>query len=172
MSNTQNPSSTLHYATGDLANELATTRRMIARAPAEHYAWRPHEKSFSLGHLVVHLSQLVWWGITNLRDDHFDLGASRAKRALPESSEALLAQFDEGVEVLLSLIADLSEADLEQPWTLRRGDIELFTDTKGNVLRHWCISHIAHHRGQLSVYLRLLNVPVPPSYGPTADEGW
>ena len=160
-------SAVLHYAVGDLKNELAITRRMMERAPVEHYAWRPHEKSFSLGHLLVHLSELIGWGIVNLTEDSYDIGAPRQ---IPESRNELLARFDKYVEFLLGILENATEAVLEEHWTLRRGETELFTDTKGNVLRHWCTSHIVHHRGQLSVYLRLLNVPVPPSYGPTADE--
>ena len=159
-----------HYATGDLQHELATTRRMLERAPAEHYDWRPHEKSFSLGHLVMHLLELVMWGIVTLKEDGTDLAAPRPPRANPESPEALLKTYDEWVEILMSEVAQSTEERLAEPWTLWHGEAKLFTDAKGNVLRHWCISHIAHHRGQLSVYLRLLDVPVPSSYGPTADE--
>ena len=172
MSNSQPKSRTLHYAAGDLKNELATTRRMIGRAPEEHYAWRPHDKSYSLGHLLVHLSELVGWGIASLKEDYADIGGPQPQRSLPQSREALLAGFDQQAKALMAIVDNLTEDVLDQPWTLRNGDAELFTDTKGNVLRHWCTSHIAHHRGQLSVYLRLLDVPVPPSYGPTADEGW
>ena len=172
MNDTQSRPTALHYAAGDLMDELATTRRMMARAPVEHYAWRPHEKSFSLGHLLVHLSELVGWGVVNLTEDYYDIGVPRKPRQIPESIEALLALFDERMEALSGELEKATEEVLAQSWTLRRGEVDLFTDTKGNVLRRWCTSHIVHHRGQLSVYLRLLDVAVPPSYGPTADEGW
>jgi len=160
----------LHYAVGDLRAELATTRRILERAPAAQYEWRPHEKSFSLGHLVAHITELLWWGITTLEEDGFDAGAPRPPRESPKSTEDLLVRFDGLAEKLLGLVEALTEEGLEKPWTLRNGDMVWFTNTKGNVLRQWCISHLAHHRGQLSVYVRLLDVPVPSSYGPTADE--
>ncbi len=170
MSDNLESSMILHYAAGDLKNELAVTRRMMARAPEKHYAWRPHEKSFSLGDLLKHLSNLVPWGIVNLTEDSYDIGTPRGPRKPLESREALLTKYDERVEKLMGAIENLSTQTLEEPWSLYHGDIKLFTNTKGDVLRHWCISHMVHHRGQLSVYLRLLDVPVPSSYGPTADE--
>ena len=170
MSATTSPSRVLQYALGDIKNELETTRAMLAAAPVEHYEWKPHDKSFSLGHLVVHIKELLWWGITTLKDSEHDFGQPFPPRQLPESREALLDSFDEGVEALLALVESATEETLEEPWTLRNGDVVFFTDSKGNVFRKWCTSHLAHHRGQLSVYLRLLDVPVPPSYGPTADS--
>ena len=94
-------SAVLHYAVGDLKNELAITRRMMERAPVEHYAWRPHEKSFSLGHLLVHLSELIGWRIVNLTEDSYDIDAPRQ---IPESRNELLARFDKYVESLLGIL--------------------------------------------------------------------
>ena len=162
--------SPMQLATGDLERELAITRRMLERVPEEHLAWKPHEKSMSLGTLAAHLANLLWWQTTTLERDEFDVAAPQPPRTAPESREALLQAFDEKAAVLREALARTDEAALASPWTLRRGDHIIFTMPKAAVLRSFGISHIVHHRGQLSVYLRLLDVPVPPSYGPTADE--
>ena len=163
--------SPMQLATGDLEQELATTRRMLERVPEEHFAWKPHEKSMSLGALAAHIANLLWWQTMTLRQDEFDLAAPQPPRTAPESRAALLREFDEKAAVLREALAQTDEAALARPWTLRRGDHVIFTMPKAAVLRSFGISHMAHHRGQLSVYLRLLDVPGPPSYGPTAHEG-
>lgn len=171
MPTTPTTLSPMHLATGDLERELATTRRMLERVPDEHFAWKPHEKSMSLGTLAAHLANLLWWQTATLEQDEFDMAAPQPPRTVPESREALLREFDEKAAVLREALAQTDEAALARPWTLRRGDHIIFTQPKAAILRSFGISHMVHHRGQLSVYLRLLDVPVPPSYGPTADEG-
>ena len=163
--------SLMQLATGDLEQELATTRRMLERLPDEHLAWKPHEKSMSLGALAAHLTNLLFWQTMTLEHDAFDVAAPQPSRDAPESREALLREFDEKAAVLREALAQTDEAALARPWSLKRGDHVLFTQPKAAILRTFGISHMVHHRGQLSVYLRLLDVPVPPSYGPTADEG-
>ena len=162
--------SPMQLATGDLEHELVTTRRMLERAPEEHFAWKPHEKSMSLGALAGHIANLLWWQTMMLQQDEFDMAAPQPPRTAPESRAALLQEFDEKAAVLREALAQTDEAALAQPWTLRSGDHVIFTQPRVAVLRGFGISHMVHHRGQLSVYLRLLDVPVPPSYGPTADE--
>ncbi len=160
----------MQLATGDLEHELATTRRMLERVPDEHFAWKPHEKSMSLGALAGHIANLLWWQTTTLEQDEFDMAAPRPPQTVPESREAVLQEFDERAAVLREALAQTDEAALARPWTLRSGDHVVFTQPKAAIMRGFGISHMVHHRGQLSVYLRLLDVPVPPSYGPTADE--
>ncbi len=160
----------MQLATGDLEHEIATTRRMLERVPEEHLAWKPHEKSMSLGALASHIANLLWWQTLMLEHDEFDMAAPQPTVTAPESRAALLQEFDEKVAVLREALAQTDEAALARPWTLRRGDHVIFIQPKIAVLRGFGISHMVHHRGQLSVYLRLLDVPVPPSYGPTADE--
>ena len=161
----------MQLATGDLERELATTRRMLERLPDEHFAWKPHEKSMSLGALGAHLANLLWWQTIILQQDELDFAAPQPPRTVPENREALLRVFDEKAAVLREALAQTDEADLARTWTLKQGDHVIISQPKAAILRSFGISHMVHHRGQLSVYLRLLDVPVPPSYGPTADEG-
>lgn len=160
----------MHLAHGDLEREIATTRRMLKRAPEEKYAWKPHEKSMSLGDLVSHLAHLLWWGTTTLTTDELDMAGPFPRRTAPENRAALLDEFDRKADELRHAVGGLAEEDLARMWTLRVGSHVIFSEPKADVFRSFTISHMAHHRGQLSVYLRLLNVSVPPSYGPTADE--
>ncbi len=154
----------------ELSREIQTTRRMLERAPEGRFDWRPHPRSMSLGELAAHLAEVLWWQTTTLDSDEFDIGVPRPPRSNPESSEALLKEYDAKAEELMQALARTSEADLSRAWTLRHGEHVIFASPKRDVLRTFGISHMVHHRGQFSVYLRLLDVPVPPSYGPTADE--
>ena len=155
---------------GDLQHEIDTTRRMLERVPEEHFSWKPHEKSWSLGALALHLANLLYWQTTMLQHDEFDLAAAPGPSSPPESQKELLQRFDTNASVLKGALNETDEAALGRTWTLRRGDDVLFSRPKAAVLRTIGISHMIHHRGQLSVYLRMLDVPVPSSYGPTADE--
>lgn len=170
MTTTTTALSLMQVATGDLEQELATTRRMLERLPEEHLSWKPHEKSMSLGVLAAHLANLLFWQTMVLQDDAFDMAEPQPPRDAPVSRDALLREFDEKAAVLREALAQTDEVVLARPWSLKRGDHVLFTQPKAAILRTFGISHMVHHRGQLSVYLRLLDVPVPPSYGPTADE--
>lgn len=152
--------------------EMASTRRMIAIAPAEAFAWQPHEKSMTLGALVTHLSLLPRWGRSILTRDGYDLAADSAPGpapALGAPSEAL-AQFDEHVAGVRERLLETSDAELDAPWTLTRGGKTVMSMPRALALRRFLLNHLIHHRGQLSVYLRLQGVPLPPVYGPTADE--
>lgn len=158
-------------AVGDLERELATTRRMLERVPEEHFSWKPHEKSWSLAALATHLANLLFWQRGILEGDEFDLASVPASGAAAESLDELLDAFDENAAALKHALAETDEAALRRTWRLKRGDKVVFSRPRADVLRSIGISHMIHHRGQLSVYLRLLDVPVPSSYGPTADEG-
>lgn len=155
---------------GDLDHEFASTRRVLERAPDDRYDWRPHDKSFTLGALCAHLQNLVYWNRMILEEDGFDLGASPPPRTVPENREELLRLFDEHKQKLDAAVAKCDDASLGETWTLRHGDQVIFARPRAAVLRDMGISHMVHHRGQLSVYLRLLDVPVPAIYGPSADE--
>lgn len=155
---------------GDLDHEVATTRRVLERAPDEHYGWRPHDRSWTLGELCAHLQNLLFWQRLVLEQDAFDLAANPPPRTVPETREELLRLFDEQKQALDAAIAEIDDDALGRTWTLRRGDKVVFARPRAAVLRGMGISHMVHHRGQLSVYLRLLGVPVPATYGPSADE--
>lgn len=154
----------------DFRHELATTRRVLERVPDEHLGWKPHAKSMSLGALATHLVNLVQWQVMTLEEDAFDLAGVPPSDPYP-SRDALLDAFDRRTARLREALEGADENTLAQTWTLRRGEAVLFERPRAAVLRGvGGLRHIVHHRGQLSVYLRLLDVPVPPIYGPTADE--
>ena len=154
----------------DLDLELSTTRRVLDRVPADRLAWQPHEKSMTLGELATHIANLLrWWQMT-LTTEGFDISQARPPSDPPTTKEGILALWDQQAEALRALLTDTSDDDLRVMWTLRAGDHAISTDPRHLVVRRFGMSHIVHHRGQLSVYLRLLDVPVPSIYGPSADE--
>lgn len=159
-----------HAALGDLERELATTRRVLDRVPDAHLDWRPHEKSMTLGGLATHIANLLSWQQAILHAEEYDFAtAPPPRRSLPSRDE-VLALFDENAEALKGGLAESDDARLRERWTLRHGEHVIVEAPRAAVLRSTILSHIIHHRGQLTVYLRLLDVPVPPVYGPTADE--
>ena len=157
-------------AFADLDLELATTRRVLDRVPGDRLDWRPHEKSMTLGGLATHVANLLrFWQVT-LTTDGMDMMAVRPPSDPPTTKEAILDLFDRNADALRALADAATDADLSADWSMRMGDKTLSTDPRHLVARRWGMSHIVHHRGQLSVYLRLLDVAVPSIYGPTADE--
>jgi uncharacterized damage-inducible protein DinB len=169
MSASVQAGSTAQIAFADLATEHATTRKFLERIPEEQFAWKPHEKSYSLGTLAAHIANLTRWQNMVIELDEFDL-ATFPRDQVELTKAEILARFDENVPKVQAAVAALSDADLARPWTLKFGERVVDTSPKGTVLRSAGISHMIHHRTQLGVYLRLLNVPVPKSYGRTADE--
>jgi uncharacterized damage-inducible protein DinB len=158
-------------AFGDLQNELATTRRVLERVPDEHLGWKPHEKSFSLGTLAAHIVNLVGWGKDILELDGLDLSGpvtQSLKGSVPR--EELLRALDANIANVTQALERATTESLGKTWTLRHGDHVILSAPRAGVLRGMGVSHMVHHRAQLAVYFRLLNVPVPPMYGPTADE--
>jgi uncharacterized damage-inducible protein DinB len=151
-------------------HEMAVTRRVLERVPASDNDWKPHARSFGLGALAAHLANIPTWMGFTLTTDDLDLAGSPPPREVHATTEALLAQFDQNVAEARRHLAAVSDAELMRPWTLRVGDHVLFTQPKAAVLRSFIFSHMIHHRGQMTVYLRLRDVPVPSVYGPSADE--
>ena len=149
--------------------EMATTRRLLERVPSERGEWKPHPKSFPLGHLAQLVSRMPGWITLAIR--HSELDLSGAQPYSYETTQTLLDGFDRAVAEARAAIRAVRDEQLGEPWSLTMGDRVLFTSTKGETIRQ-NINHIVHHRGQLSVYLRLLDVPLPSIYGPTADEPW
>lgn len=153
----------------ELQQEAATTRKMLERVPEASFAWQPHEKSMTLGRLAAHVAGLYGtWLKTTLSQDEFDLADSLPLKA--ESVSDILVAFDQNVADAIELLRAQSDERLFMTWRLKRGSQVLFEMPRWAVLRSMVINHIIHHRGQLSVYLRLLDVPLPSVYGPTADE--
>jgi len=151
----------------ELEQELATTRRVLERVPGEKGEWRPHPKSFPLAHLAQLVATMPGWVPSILRETALDLAASSGYTY--EKTETLLRVFDANVKQAKDAVAASTDADYAVPWSLQYHDRVIFTMPRGVVLRQ-TINHLVHHRGQLTVYLRLLDVPVPSIYGPTADE--
>lgn len=147
--------------------EMATTRRLLERVPTDKGHWKPHPKSFALGHLAQLVSWMPGWIASTLRDSSLDLATAPSYTF--EATDTLLKGFDANVRAAREALRACRDADFGVPWSLKHGDRVLFTAPRGAVVRTH-ISHLVHHRGQLSVYLRLVDVPVPSIYGPTADE--
>jgi len=154
-------------------HEMGTTRRLLERVPEADLAWRPHEKSFPLGHLATHIANIPHWVEVTFDETMFDVGtAGESARPKPAPSVAeLLSRFDANVKKARAKIVEQTDPAFFATWTLKNNGQEIFTMPKVAVLRSFVMNHLIHHRGQLSVYLRLRNVPLPSIYGPTADEG-
>ena len=148
--------------------EAKTTRRVLERVPSDKLAWTPHAKSMSLGTLAMHLATapaaISAWPVA----DHFEFAGGRPP--LPTSTDQILAAHDSGIARVKENLAKIGDAGLASNWTASMGGKPLMSMRKAAVLRALLMNHTYHHRGQLSVYLRLLDVPVPPIYGPSADE--
>jgi uncharacterized damage-inducible protein DinB len=151
----------------EFEQEMATTRRLLERIPSDKGTWKPHPKSFALGHLAQLVAWMPGWVANTAR--HTELNLASAPGYSFETTETLLAMFDTNVQEAREALAATNDAEFEIPWSLKHGDRVLFTAPRGTVVRTH-ISHLIHHRGQLTVYLRLLDVPLPSIYGPTADE--
>jgi uncharacterized damage-inducible protein DinB len=153
--------------TPEFDTEMATTRKLLERVPSEKANWKPHEKSFSLPHLTQLVSGMPGWIARTLRETELDLakGAGYTNQA----TEDLLRAFDSHVKDARSALESVTDAALDAPWSLKMGDRVIMTLPRGIVTRQH-LNHLIHHRGQLSVYLRLIDVPLPSIYGPTADE--
>ena len=148
-------------------HEMATTRKLIERVPSAKGAWKPHPKSFPLGHLAQLVARMPGWLTNALRETELDL--ARAPAYSLETTLTLLAEFDRNVREARAALAAAPDGDFAVNWSLRSGERVVMTMPRGAVVRMH-INHLVHHRAQLGVYLRLLDVPVPSMYGPTADE--
>jgi uncharacterized damage-inducible protein DinB len=158
-------------AFGDFDHELATTRRVLERVPDEHWDWRPHEKSSTLGALASHVASLLALQLHTIAADDFDFLSGPYGPPAATNRAELLALFDRvAADVRAALAGVDDDGAWFRPWALRRGEKTLIALPKLAIFRSIGINHLVHHRGQLSVYLRLLNVPVPGIYGPSADE--
>ncbi len=155
---------------GELQQEAATTRKLLERVPQESFAWQPHDKSMKLGQLSAHITNLLnkWLGAT-LRLNELDL-AQEFQPFQPDSTADLLTAFDESINQAVELLQTQPNEIWFSLLRLRHADRILFEMPRYAVFRAMILNHIIHHRGQLSVYLRLLDVPLPFIYGPTADE--
>lgn len=148
-------------------SEMGTTRRVLERVPSDKGEWKPHPKSFAIGHLAQLIARMPAWITGTLASSSLDLGAFQGYTF--EKTETLLEVFDKNVREARAALAGAPDAVFSSPWSLKRGSQVFFTLPAGAVVRQ-NINHLVHHRGQMTVYLRLLDIPVPSVYGPTADE--
>lgn len=152
-------------------HEMAVTRRVLERVPESGFAWKPHEKSFDLGGLASHLARIPAWGRSILERESYDLASDGSNRPPAETTvKGVLETFDRHVGELRKHLLDKTDGELMAPWALKRGTQLVVSMPRLTALRSFVLHHVIHHRGQLTVYLRLLNVPLPPIYGSTADE--
>jgi len=154
----------------EIETEAKTTRRVLERVPEDKMSWKPHPKSMSLGGLATHLSNLPTWGATILNELSFDLAAAPPNLQERTSCTEILEAFDASTKQTRALL-DKTDGELMAPWTLKRAGHQVFTLPRVAAFRTFLLYHVVHHRGQLSVYLRLNDIPVPAIYGPSADEG-
>jgi uncharacterized damage-inducible protein DinB len=152
--------------------EMATTRRVLERVPDDRLGWKPHEKSWSMGQLASHIVNMLGWTEVTMNATEFDVMSVTPEQAnqVAKSRTELLSWFDANV-VKARAALNKSDADYFVPWSLKAGAKVQFTMPRAACVRSFVMNHVIHHRGQLSVYLRLNNIPVPSIYGPSADEG-
>ncbi len=154
----------------ELQQESANTRKMIERVPTDKLEWQPHEKSMTIGRLATHIAELPVWFGRILSADEFDFFASTFKSQKRETTAEIVDLFDKQMAEATSLLQTAGDEAMNSIFTLRRGEHVMFQLPRKVVLRTFALNHVYHHRGQLSVYLRLLDLPVPGMYGPSADE--
>jgi uncharacterized damage-inducible protein DinB len=155
--------------------EMKSTRTLLERVPADRLDWRPHEKSYTLGELATHIGNLLTWADATVKQDEFDVapeGQERPRGGAAASVEDVLAGFDRNATAAREAIGAVDDEHLQGPWSLLNGGKTLFTMPRSVVLRSFVLNHLIHHRAQLTVYLRLCDVPLPVIYGPSADESW
>jgi uncharacterized damage-inducible protein DinB len=153
---------------GEVRQETATTRRVLARVPKDRLTWKPHAKSMSLGELALHIATLQR-GVAGLLEE-LDCQIPTFTRGEAGPDTDLLAILDDSTSFVVAQLSKWQDAGLGETWTMRRGDVVLMQMPRRDMVRAVMFNHWYHHRGQLSVYLRLLDVPVPSIYGPSADE--
>lgn len=152
----------------ELEQEARITRKMLAIIPDDSYAWQPHARSMTVSRLASHVAEIFSWISLMLKTSELDFAIEEMPPQYHHTKD-VLAYFEANYAAAKADLEAATEADLEKPWTMRNGDIIYFTQTKAEVIR-MSFSQIIHHRAQLGVFLRLLNVPIPGSYGPSADE--
>mgnify|MGYP002862684784 CR=1 FL=1 len=153
----------------ELKQEAANTRKLLEVVPFDKADFKPHEKSMTLKRLASHVAEITGWWKECLLMDELDFAKDSGKPKEYHSTEDIVAWHDELLKKSEEILKNTPDEAFSKPWTMRQGEQIFFTMPKSAVVRTWCLNHLYHHRGQLTVYLRLLNVPLPGMYGPTAD---
>ncbi len=155
----------------ELTHEAKTTRTVLERVPAEKFDYKPHEKSMTMGRLAVHVAEMINWISVTCTTSELDFSTMDMTPFAPKSNDELLEYYDKHVEIAFESLKNTSDESMHEIWTMRNGEQVFMASPRVVTLRGMVFNHIWHHRGQLSVYLRLNDIPVPQIYGPSADEG-
>lgn len=154
----------------ELKHESTNTKKILERVPNDNLLWKPHEKSMSLGRLATHIAELPLWIERSVNADEFDFAAAVFKPSIASNTQELLKIFEDHLSSAIQILESATDENLNSSWTAKRGEQIIYSMPKKLVIRNFTLNHIYHHRGQLSVFLRLLNISVPGLYGPSADE--
>lgn len=154
----------------EIKQEAESTRKLLKIIPLEKGDWKPHEKSMTLARLAGHIAENSLSLAITIEDDVVDLSTFEFKPYIPKNTDELMSYFEEQEERAYKALSNCSDKELDKKWIMKSGETVYFELPKRQVIRGLCINHMIHHRGQLNVYLRLLDVPLPGIYGPTADE--
>lgn len=155
----------------EMEHEARVTRTCLERVPAEKFDWKPHDKSMAFGRLASHVAEMFAWTPSTMEHAELDFSKMDYKPFEPKTTEELLEFFDKNVSEAVESLKSSADDRFMENWTMRNGETVYFTMPKVAVMRSFIMNHIIHHRGQLSVYLRLNDIAVPAIYGPSADEG-
>lgn len=150
--------------------EAKITRNMLERIPDDKFDYKPHDKSFSMGKLAGHIAEIPGWVEVSIEADELDFATFKYIPPDVKNKEELLAFFDKCIADASEVFKRNSDERLSENWTMRQGETVYFSTNKAGVIRAFVLSHLIHHRGQLSVYMRINDIPLPSVYGPTADE--
>lgn len=153
----------------EFEHEMSNTRKLLDCVPDDKFTWKPHAKSMALGSLANHIADLVEWGAFVVSQDKLELGPGTQQPPSPTNKTGLIAALDKNIAASRKAIAGANDDHLAKTWTFVYGGNTIFAMPRAQVLRNVVLSHVIHHRGQLSVYLRLLDIPIPGMYGPSAD---
>jgi uncharacterized damage-inducible protein DinB len=154
----------------ELKYESALTKKMLERVPLDKKDWKPHEKSMTLGRLATHVAEIPHWISDIIHIDDFDFTKHYTPGGTVASQEELMKRFQEKSDKARADLEKATDDDFSKTWIVRVGEKVMYNTPKKIAIRGWAYSHLYHHRGQLSVYLRLLDIPVPGMYGPSADD--
>ncbi|MFN8310696.1 MAG: DinB family protein [Chitinophagales bacterium] len=152
----------------ELLEEAVVTRKMLALVP-DQKDFQPHQKSMKMERLATHIAEIAGWSKEIILQDELDFNKSHYKPKSYAAAERLVL-FDKHIQFSADVFDEVTDEELNKPWCMRQGEVVFFTMAKGDVVRTWMLNHMIHHRAQLGVYLRLLEIPLPGSYGPSADE--
>lgn len=155
----------------EMEQEARVSRTCLERIPPDKFDWKPHEKSMTMGRLASHIAEMFAWTPATMEKPELDFAAMDYKPLEPKTTEELIEFFDKNVAEAIQVLRNSPDERFMESWTMKNGETVYFTMPKIAVMRTFVFSHIVHHRGQLSVYMRLNDIAVPSIYGPSADEG-